>query len=277
MMGHAPAPDAGARSAMISRILTRAIVNAVALTFGSAALTVAVAQTSDVRDAESILRAAFERYNATWYRSLTFVQQTIQYSPKGSSDTALWYEAYEAPGRLRIDVAPLADRTMFLFANDSQFVFQRDTLASARRMIHPLLLLAFDMYFLPPHETVEKLKELGFDLNVVHNDRWHERPVMVVGAPEGDTASAQFWIDTERLVLVRIVMPFWGRHQEVLFNRYQKLAGGWIAPEVIASADGRVYLKELYNEIRVDATFDPAFFDPAAWRMARHWHPETSH
>lgn len=261
---------------MMSRIPAMSAVIAVVLSIASPGLTESFAQEKAVSDGTSVIRAAFERYSSTWYRTLTFVQQTIQYSPEGVSDTAIWYEAYEAPGRLRIDVSPLAGRTMFLFANDSQFVFRHDTLNSAKRMIHPLLVLGFDMYFLPPHETLEKLKELGFDVNVVHSDRWLERPVIVVGALEGDTTSAQFWIDAERLVLVRVVMNVGRRHQEVHFNRYQKLAGGWIAPEVIFIVDGRIVLKELYNTISIGMMFDPAFFDPASWRMAMHWHPEQS-
>ena len=276
MMGHAPPPVTRAHGAMNSRIPALSAVFAAVLSIASPGLTASLAQTKAVPDGASVIRDAFERYNSTWYRTLTFVQQTIQYSSGGVSDTAIWYEAYEAPLRLRIDVAPLASRTMFLFANDSQFVFRRDTLVSAKRMIHPLLLLGFDMYFLPPQESLEKLKELGFDVNVVHSDRWLERPVIVVGAPEGDTTSAQFWIDAERLVLVRVVMPIQGHRQEILFNRYQELADGWIAPEVVVAVDGRIVLKELYNEICIGTTFDPAFFDPASWRTAPHWHPERS-
>jgi len=261
---------------MISRILALSAVFSASLTIVAAGLTESVAQTRDVPEAATVIRAAFERYNTTWYRSLTFVQQTIQYGPERASDTALWYEAYEAPGRLRIDVAPLADRTMYLFAKDSQYVFQHDTLASARRLIHPLLLLGFDMYFLPPDETLGKLKELGFDVNIVRTDFWLERPVVVVGADKGDTTSAQCWIDAERLVLVRLLMPSRGRHQEVLFNQYEQLAGGWIAPEVVVRLDGRIVLKELYSNISAGTAFDPSFFDPGAWRTARHWRPEPS-
>ena len=261
---------------MISRTFALSAVFIALLTIVASGFNRSGSQTKDVPKAASVIRAAFERYNTTWYRSLTFVQQTIQYGPDGAGDTALWYEAYEAPGRLRIDVEPLADRTMYLFARDSQYVFQHDTLASARRLIHPLLLLGFDMYFLPPDETLGKLKDLGFDVNIVHSDFWLGRPVVVLGADKGDTTSAQCWIDAERLVFVRLLMPSRGRHQEVLFNQYEQLAGGWIAPEVVVRLDGRIVLKEVYTDISVGTAFDPSFFDPEAWRTARHWRPELS-
>jgi hypothetical protein len=236
--------------------------------------TATIAQTDSTTAARSLIRAAFERYNTTWYRSLTFVQQTIRFAPDGKSDTAVWYEAYSAPGRLRIDVAPLADHTMILFTSDSQYVFRHDTLTSAQRFIHPLLLLGFDLNFLPPDQTVARLEELGFDMKAVHDDTWLNRPVVVVGASRGDTASAQFWLDAERLVFVRLIMTVGGRHQEVQFNRYQELAGGWIAPEVVALMDGRMVMKEIYSEMRTAVPFDVTFFDPSQWRTARHWRSE---
>lgn len=276
MMGHAPSTVTHAHGPMIPRIRALSAALAAVLTIGAASPTASVAQLRGEPDAASVIRAAYGRYNASWYRSLTFVQQTYQYGPQGTIDTALWYEAYAAPGRLRIDIAPLEDRTMYLFANDSQYVFRRDTLVSARRLIHPLLLLGFDLYFLPPDETLRKLTELGFDVNIVRADVWLGRPVVVIGAHEGDTTSAQCWLDAERLVFVRLLMPSGGRHQEVHFNRYEQLAGGWIAPEVVAFVDGRIVLRELYTEISSGATFDQAFFNPAMWRSAPHWHPERS-
>ena len=273
MNKHAFAPNTLALSTMIIHTPLRIGVFTIVLMLGSASVDLSVAQVEAPGDASSLVRASFERYNPTWYRSLTFVQQTIRYRPNGSVDTAVWYEAYHAPGRLRIDVAPLTDGTMFLFAQDTQYVFQNDTLVSARRMVHPLLLLGFDLYFLSPDQTLGKLEELGFDLNVVRNDFWLGRPAVVVGAVKGDTTRAQFWIDAERLVFVRMLMPVSGRIQEVQFNNYQRLEGGWLAPEVVIAVDGRIVMKEVYNDIRTATPLDATFFDPSAWRTARHWHP----
>jgi hypothetical protein len=243
----------------------------VALIVGSLNMPMAVAQTATEPDAPSVIRSAFKRYHRTWYRSLTFVQHTIRYRSRGTADTAVWYEAYRAPGRLRIDIAPLSDRSIMLFANDSQYVFQRDSLRSARPFIHPLLLLGFDLYHLPPEETMQKLKDIGFDLSIVRRDYWGERPVFVIGAHRGDTTSTQFWIDAERFVFLRMLMPTSNGLQEVQFNRYRELGEGWIAPEVVIALSGRTVMKEIYSEIEIGASFDDAFFDPTSWRSAQHW------
>ena len=44
------------------------------------------------------------------------------------------------------------------------------------------------------------------DLGIVDfQDTWQGKPVWVVGAPEGDNTTPQFWIEKERLLLVRTV------------------------------------------------------------------------
>ena len=45
--------------------------------------------------------------------------------------------------------------------------------------------------------------------------------------------------------------------QETQFNKYQKLGGGWMAPEVIFMIDGKVVTTEKYSDIRGDMTLDP--------------------
>ncbi len=233
-----------------------------------------LAQQGTVADAASLIRAAYDRYHATWYQSLSFVQQTIRYRPDGTSDTSIWYEAYSAPGKLRIDVAPLSDHTMYLFRNDSQYVFLRDTLASQRSLIHPLLLLGFDLYALAPETTITRLEALGIDLSIIREDRWNDRPVTVVGASKNDSTHAQFWMDTERLVFVRMLTSTGSRVQEVIFDRYHPLAGGWIAPEVVISLNGKIVMRELYSDLQTGLKLDPAFFDPNSWRSAVHWRVE---
>ena len=58
--------------------------------------------------------------------------------------------------------------------------------------------------------------------------------------------------------------------QETQFNKYQKLGGGWMAPEVIFMVDGKVATTEKYSEIRGDVPLDPKLFDPQSWTTV-HW------
>jgi len=51
---------------------------------------------------------------------------------------------------------------------------------------------------------------------------------------------------------------------------YQRLGGGWMAPEVIFKVDGQVRTTEEYSEMRANAALDARLFDPQYWTSV-HW------
>ena len=202
-----------------------------------------------------------------WYRTLTFVQTTK--FADGRVET--WYEALELPGKLRIDVAPLSQKKMTLFRNDSIYSFENGEVVRSGAFVHPLMVLGFDVYADPPAETIEKLRAMGLDLDMMHMDTWQGRPSYVVGAAAGDTLTPQFWIDVERLVFTRLIE----RRQpaqnaatqaptriDTRFNDYQPLGGGWIAPEVVFIVNGEERLREEYADMRADVDLPAALFEP---------------
>jgi hypothetical protein len=216
------------------------------------------------RDGEELVHRMRDRYAGRWYRTLTFTQRTTL--PDGSVET--WYEALQLPGRLRIDIAPLDGMNTILFRNDSIYEFRGGRLHRSAVTVHPLMVLGFDVYEAPVPETVRKLRDLGFDLSKLHESTWRGRPVYVVGAASGDTTSAQFWIDRERLYFVRSLQPSRKDStavEEVRFDRYVRLGGGWVETEVLFLVNGRQRMKEEYQDLRADVPLDPAIFDPSKW------------
>jgi outer membrane lipoprotein-sorting protein len=230
-----------------------------------------LSQSGEIKTSEQLVRAMHDRYTSSWYKTLTFEQETKQYDPNGRPTSSTWYEALSLPGRLRIEMDSARQRGV-IFARDSQYVYRDGKLMGVRRSIHPLLLLGFDLYFLPVQETLAKLKESQFDLSVLRADSWQGRPVYVVGAKKGDSHSPQFWIDKERLYFVRLLQPG-GKDglqtQEAQFNKYTRLAGGWISREVVAKVDGKVVLTEEYSNIKAGGKLDSGLFDPEHWGMIR--------
>lgn len=235
-------------------------------------LSLFAAPKDSIKSTEELIRAMNDRYAKSWYKTATFVQKTTDYAPDGTSKATIWYEAMSVPGKLRIDIDPISDGNGILFANDSIHRFAGGELKQTQPFVHPLMVLGFDVYGLPVSETLAKLQKLGFDLTLLREDTWQGRPAYVVGAKAGDARASQFWIDKENLYFTRMVQsvgPDKSHTQEVLFNKYQKLKGGWIAPEVIIMFDGKLRTKEEYSEIRGDVELDPKLFDPAHWRTAR--------
>ena len=226
-----------------------------------------------ISNTNELIAAMQKKYGESWYKTLTFVQQTTEFQPDGTSKVETWYEAMSVPGRLRIDFTPISDGNGILFTDGKIFVFKNGKVDTTRSFEHPLLILGFDIYRSPASEVMAKLQALGFDLSQFREDTWQERPVYVVGAKAGDLHASQFWIDQQNLYFVRMLRPA-GKEgtktQETQFNKYQKLGGGWIAPEVIFMVDGKVVTTEKYSDMRVDVQLDPKLFDPQFWTTV-HW------
>jgi len=226
-----------------------------------------------ISNTNELISAMQKRYGKSWYKTATFVQETTNFQPDGTSKSETWYEAMSLPGRLRIDFAPTTAGNGILFTDSKLFIFKDRKIDTTRPFEHPLLILGFDIYHAPATEVTTKLQTLKFDLSQFREDTWQGRPVYVVGAKEGDLHSPQFWIDKENLYFVRTLRPA-GKDgtqtQEVQFNKYQKLGGGWIAPEVIMMVDGKVVTTEKYSEMRADVKLDPKLFDPQFWTTV-HW------
>ena len=226
-----------------------------------------------VSNTNELIAAMQKKYGKSWYKTATFVQETINFQPDGTSKVETWYEAMSVPGRLRIDFTPTSAGNGILFTGGKLFVFKDGKQDSSRPVNHPLLILGFDIYRSPASEIVAQLQALKFDLSEFREDTWQGRAVYVVGAKAGDLHSPQFWIDQKNLYFVRMLRPA-GRDgaqtQETQFNKYQKLGGGWMAPEVIFMVDGKVVTTEAYSDMRSDVTLDPKLFDPQFWTTV-HW------
>lgn len=227
--------------------------------------------TQSVRNGEELIRAMNTRYKDGWYRTFTFTQRTVHHLPDGSKREETWFEVIKAPGNLRIDVAPLDSGNSMIFARDSLYIIRKGSLAAARPLVHSLLVLGFDVYVQPPSVTIGQLRALGYDLELFHETTWRGRPVYVVGAAKGDEKRKQFWIDKEHLLFVRS-LDFNARdssHTEVQFNQYERIGGGWVAPEVLFFRNGRVVTEEYYSDMNVNVDVNDRIFLPSWKRRSR--------
>ena len=226
-----------------------------------------------ISNTNELVTAMQNKYGKSWYKTATFVQETTNFQPDGTSKVETWYEAMSVPGSLRIDFTPTSGGNGILFTDGKIFIFKDGKVDTTRPFEHPLLILGFDIYRSPASQVITKLQSLKFDLTQFREDTWQGRAVYVVGAKAGDLHSPQFWIDQKNLYFVRMLRPG-GKNgeqtQETQFNKYQKLGGGWMAPEVIFTIDGKVVTTEKYSEIRGDVSLDPKLFDPQFWTTV-HW------
>jgi outer membrane lipoprotein-sorting protein len=222
---------------------------------------------------DQLVQAMQKKYAKSWYKTATFVQKTTNIDKDGNKKVETWYEAMSLPGSLRIDFTPTKDGNGILFTSSQIYVFKNGKVDANRPYVHPLMVLGFDIYRLPQTDVIERLKGLKFDLSIFREDMWQGRRVYVVGAKAGDLHSPQFWIDKKNLYFVRMIRPAGkdgAQTQETQFNKYQKLGGGWMSPEVIFSVDGKIVTTEEYSELRANVSLDPKLFDPQSFATV-HW------
>jgi hypothetical protein len=225
--------------------------------------------TRPVPTGEGIVRSMHDRYAGHWYHTLTFVQTTTRHPASGKDTVETWYESVSIPGKLRIDFGPPSHGDGVLYTPDSSYRFKAGAVVKSAASGNELLALAFDVYAQPVETTLATLRKAGFNLTKSHASTWAGRPAWVVGADSGDTTSPQFWIDQERLVILRQV----GEHLDARFNNYQRAGGGWIAPDVELLIDGVLRQREQYAEITADRPLSPALFSVQQWSTAPHWAP----
>jgi hypothetical protein len=213
---------------------------------------------------EAIVRQAYARYAGKWPRTITYVQRVEEL---GTQRPQTWYTALELPGKLRVDIAPLGVGRALITSGDSTYSFGNGRLGGISRVPNPLLLLVHDLHTQAPERTIKALKELSFDLARSHEDSWVGRPMLVVGAGKGDSVSNQFWLDKERLIVVRLL---YNRRQfEARIAGYQRFGGGWIEGGVEIWNKGQLVRVEQNNKIKIGMKHEAGLFDPSSYRLPK--------
>ena len=231
------------------------------------------ARAEDVRSGEAVLRAMHDRYQASWYQSVTFTQKSTTYKSDGTSSAAMWYEAALLPGKLRIDIGPAVKGNGYIFSDGNITIVKENKVAATRHDVNMLLVLGFDVYRQDPVATIKIVKDEGYDLSKLRDDVWEGKPVYVVGADQGDLKSRQFWVTKDTLLFVREIEPAQGeadKLDDIRFIHYQPLAGGWIAAGVEVYSDGKKVFSEDYTDIQANVKLHPGTFDPQQF-SSTHW------
>ncbi|HLZ42970.1 MAG TPA: hypothetical protein VKQ11_18530 [Candidatus Sulfotelmatobacter sp.] len=126
-------------------------------------LTATLAGAQDIGNGEGLLRAMHDRYQSSWYQTVTFVQKSTTYKPDGTSSAETWYEAASVPGKLRIDIGPPADGKGYVLVDGDVSIIKDNKVTGTRHSVNMLLVLGFDVYRQDPAKTIEVVKGEGYD------------------------------------------------------------------------------------------------------------------
>ena len=214
----------------------------------------------------SVVQLMHAKYANAWYDTMQFTQKSTTFEPDGSSKAEMWYERGLLPGKLRIDIGPAEDRNAMIMTDGTLYTFQRGALASTRALRSLALVLGFDVYVQSPDVTLTQLKQEGINVALYHDDVWQGKVVQVVGALKGDLRSKQFWVETDRLLCVRVIMPD-SRSPDALadirFLDYRQQTRGQIAARIEVHRGDRLVFSEDYTNIETGVPLNPTIFNPA--------------
>jgi hypothetical protein len=258
-------------------------VAACSLVFASGASSVAAQTTASVAPTGlQVLERMRAAYDGVWYPTLTFIQQTKFHRPDGSATNQVWHESVRyTPARgtqLRIDVDDLAAGNGTLYTADSSWSVRGGKVTAARARGNEFLPLIEGVYLQPVERTAREIALAKIDLTESRLGQLRGVPVWIVGTVSAaDTTSPQFWVDTTRKVVVRMILHDGPQAPvvDVDIDDYEPVGKAWLGTRVMIKVDGTLVQEEVYTEWKANVPLADALFDPAQWTTAPHWGRRT--
>lgn len=241
----------------------------------SCAMAAGRTNTGEPADGRAVLARMHDRYEGRWFNTLTFVQRTTQYRPDGTSQISTWYEAQRGP-RLRIDVGDPSAGNGALYTADSLYVLRAGKVVRTMAEGNPFLPLIVGVYTQPLDQTIAQIAPYKVDLSRIHTQDFAGKPTYVVGsASPTDTTSPQFWVERDRLIVTRFLLPLIpspdNRVQDVRLENNVAVGGGWLATRVRMLDKGKPMQTEEYSDWRVNVPLPESFFQAEHWSEGEHW------
>ena len=212
-------------------------------------------------DGRALVEAMHARYAGRWYRDFMLVQDVTRYRDGREQGRERVAEYLSLPGRVRAITGPIEDGNAEIYTDGVFHLYEKGQPTRQVEYVHGVLILGFDVYVQEPERTIAQLEALGIDLARIREADWKGRPAWVVGAPEGDDATPQFWVEKERLLCPRVVFRRPTAVLDVEMGRFEPLGEGWIAAELLFKRNGELATREDYATFRLVDRTDPALFD----------------
>ncbi len=131
-----------------------------------------VAPNAKISNTNELISAMQKKYGKSWYKTATFVQETTNFQPDGTSKVETWYEAMSVPGSLRIDFTPTTAGNGILFTERQNLCFQKRQGRYHARLRSSAANPRLRRLSLACQRSNAKLQALKFDLSQFREDNW---------------------------------------------------------------------------------------------------------
>jgi hypothetical protein len=199
-------------------------------------------------------------------RSLSFHIMTTEYT--GARQVEREARAYAAlPGRLRVDLLPASTRAGYVRNRQRLAVFNRGRRVAISNRVDLATLLAYDVFAQSIDTTIMWLDSANIRYGLLRRDSFDGRPVYVVGAEAGDSTSPQFWVDVQRLRVVRVIQrDTKNRVADARFGDYTELLDVPVPQRIVLYVDGDLVQEQRIGNLAANPTLPARAFDLAVWR-----------
>jgi outer membrane lipoprotein-sorting protein len=201
-------------------------------------------------------------------RSLAFTLSTTEY--RDDSARVARARVYTAlPGKMRLELLPTTRRSGYVRNRHRLSVFERGRRVSTLNRVDLSTLLTYDVFAQSVDTTIMWLDSARVRFGLVHRDELDGRDVWVVGAEEGDTTSAQFWVDAERWHVLRVIQreprtP--SNISDLRFTEYTELLEIPVPTRIQVYRGGRLALQQDISNVAVNPRLQSRAFDLSRWR-----------
>jgi len=215
-----------------------------------------------ISTSKDVLQSMYNRYHATWRKSLHFNQSTGHYRNDSLLKTDTWFETIVYPDLLRIDIGAEKSTNGLLFVHDSTYAFTGNKITRAAKSENPLLFFLGGMYSKPFDVVLNHFGDLHIDLSKFHTGTWKGRPVYVLGADNDNDKINQVYIDQERLYAVRFLTYDGTNKHDYLFEQQIKVADSWTETKCLFYLNDKLLQTETYHNVVGNVPVDMKMFDP---------------
>lgn len=220
---------------------------------------------------QNMVQKMYKNHAKNFRKSLSFVQQTTLYRGDSIFRKDTWYEVLVYPDKLRIDINDAISGNAMFFVNDSSFRFINNNLKIRVYQPHDLLFVLGGMYSYPLDTVYNKLKRFGYNSDKFYDTIWKGQPVTVVGTDKDENESNQFWVDKEKMVVVRILNNKNGQKSEIICEDYIKLGNHWCETKIEFSINGKLIQAEKYTDLKENVNVDPDYLNPYKMGKVKFW------
>ncbi|MDD4234846.1 MAG: hypothetical protein PHF99_02390 [Bacteroidales bacterium] len=216
-----------------------------------------------INSSDMLVNAMIEKYDGRWFKEISFEQTTSFYKEGEIFNTESWYETYQYPGKLLIEYDKFGSGSGQLYRNDSIYLFTNHKLDTAYPLVHSLVFLTMDLYHLDKKFAIKRISDMGFDISKFRTDKFNDVPVYVVGSSVSDDNLDQFWVDKEKLIVVKMIKNTNKGIQVVELDDYRELNGyGLIEQQVRFYLNDELYMTEKYYNIEIPENNIDTYFEP---------------